>query len=251
MIKGDGRINEKYLNKIVLGDSMEILKDIEDNSVDAVITDPPYSSGGQTAGDRKRSPSEKYEQGDNKIVHRMDFVGDTMDQRSWIHWCTLWISECQRILKPSGYFLMFSDWRQMPAASDALQMGGIVWRGVIAWDKGRGARAPHKGYFRHQCEYIVWGTNGKCIRREDAGPFDGCFNFSTRQKDKFHLTGKPTPLMEELIKAAPDGGTILDPFAGSGTTCIAAAKHGRNYIGIEKTAYYYDVAINRMRDLRL
>lgn len=90
MIKGDGRINEKYLNKIVLGDSMEILKDIEDNSVDAVITDPPYSSGGQTAGDRKRSPSEKYEQGDNKIVHRMDFVGDTMDQRSWIHWCTLY-----------------------------------------------------------------------------------------------------------------------------------------------------------------
>jgi len=44
----------------------------------------------------------------------------------------------------------------------------------VAWDKGRGSRAPHKGYFRHQCEYVVWGTKGAAIQLEHDGPFDGC-----------------------------------------------------------------------------
>lgn len=110
--------NEKYINKIIHGNAIELLKKIEDDSVDAVITDPPYCSGGQTAGERAKSPAEKYEHSSNKVVHRIDFAGDTMDQRSWVHWCSLWIAECQRILKPSGYFLMFTDWRQLPAASD-------------------------------------------------------------------------------------------------------------------------------------
>ena len=64
----------------------------------------------------------------NKIVHRPSFVGDNRDARSWLHWCTLWISECHRIVKPGGYFLRFSDWWQLPAASDALQFGNFTWR---------------------------------------------------------------------------------------------------------------------------
>jgi site-specific DNA-methyltransferase (adenine-specific) len=120
-----------------------LLQQLADHSVDAVITDPPYCSGGQTANARAQTPSSKYEQSDNKIVHRPDFAGDTMDQRSWLHWCTMWITDCQRVLKPEGYFLMFTDWRQLPAASDALQMGGLIWRGVVAWNKGMGARAKY------------------------------------------------------------------------------------------------------------
>ena len=58
--------------------------------------------------------------------------------------------------------------------TDVLQAAGFVWRGVVPLNKGRGARAPHKGYFRHQCEYVVWGTNGRCRKAEHAGPFEGC-----------------------------------------------------------------------------
>ena len=112
-----------------------------------------------------------------------DFPGDTMDSRSWLHWCILWINECHRVLKPEGYFLMFSDWRQLPTASDAVQMGNLIWRGIVAWNKGNGSRAPHKGYFRHQCEYIVWGTKGKCPRAQHAGPYPGCFDFPVKQSD--------------------------------------------------------------------
>lgn len=158
-----------YLNQILNGESLDILRQIPDNSVDAVITDPPYSSGGSTLAQKTQDPVKKYEQSSNKIVHRASFLGDNRDTRSWLHWCVLWISECHRILKPGGYFLMFSDWRQLPTATDAIQMGEMAWRGIVVWDKKEGARAPHKGYFRHQAEYIVWGTKGACPKAEHAG----------------------------------------------------------------------------------
>lgn len=235
----------QYLNQVIHGDSLEILRHIPSESVDAVITDPPYSSGGQTHSERSQDPINKYQQTGTKII-RPSFVGDNRDTRSWLHWCTLWISECYRIVKPGGYFLMFSDWRQAPTASDALQFGNFTWRGTIAWDKTEGSRAPHKGYFRHQCEYILWGTKGSCPKATHAGPFPGCFRFSVKQTDKFHLTGKPTPLMEQLVSIVPEGSIILDPFAGSGTTLVAAKNTGRNYIGIEKGKEYWEIAVKRL-----
>lgn len=235
----------KYINQIIHGDSLEILKSLPDESVDAVITDPPYSSGGMTHAERAKDPAEKYVQTGTKIT-RPSFVGDNKDARSWLHWCILWLTECYRITRKGGYILMFSDWRQMPLASDALQFGEFTWRGVIAWDKTEGSRAPHKGYFRHQCEYVLWGTKGSCPKATHAGPFPGCYRVSVKQSDKHHMTGKPTELMEQLVRVVPEGSVILDPFAGSGTTLVAAKKSGRNFIGIEKQKEYYDIAKNRI-----
>lgn len=76
---------------------------------------------------RQADPSKKYVQGGTKRQYP-SFPGDVKDQRSWGYWCTLWISECLRTLKNGGYFLMFSDWRQLPTATDALQAGGVIFR---------------------------------------------------------------------------------------------------------------------------
>lgn len=233
---------EKYLNRIIKGDSLSVLKDIPSNTIDAVITDPPYCSGGRSISQKQQQTTRKYE---NDYQGRPDFVGDAKDSRSWIMWCGLWIAECERVLKPGGYFLSFCDWRQLPTATDAIQIGGISWRGIISWNKGLGSRAPHKGYFRHQCEFIVWGTKGPCIPKEN-GPFPGCFKYHVCQTDKFHIAGKPTPLMEELVEIVPEGGIVLDPFVGSGTTCLAAKRRGRRYIGIEKMEEYYRIAQKRI-----
>lgn len=231
--------------RLVQGESLSILQTLPDGSVDAVITDPPYSSGGFGREDKAKAPEDKYISGGTKRQYPT-FGGDNRDQRSYLAWSTLWISECVRALRPGGYFLAFTDWRQLPVMTDAIQAGGIVWRGVIAWDKGRGARAPHKGYFRHQCEYIVWGTKGAVARLEHAGPFDGCLRESVRQSDKFHMTGKPTALMRELVKPVLAGGLILDPFAGSGTTGVAAVLEGRRFLGIEKEPIYAEIAEERI-----
>ena len=227
------------------GESLRILATLQDESIDAVITDPPYSSGGMTRSDRTADPSTKYVQ-TATMKTRPSFSGDNRDGRSWDYWASLWINECLGIVKEGGYCLIFTDWRMLPTTTDAIQSGGFVWRGIVSWDKGLGSRAPHTGYFRHQCEYVVWGTKGTSEPASHAGPFPGAFQFNVKQSDKFHMTGKPTPLMRELVRVVPPNGRVLDPFAGSGTTLVAAKLEGRKAIGIEQSEEYCETAANRL-----
>ena len=88
-------------------------------SIDAVITDPPYCSGGTTAAERARDPGAKYCQGGN-TCGRPSFGGDTRDQRSFAYWCTLWLSLSRAACRESAYCLVFIDWRQLPAMTDAI-----------------------------------------------------------------------------------------------------------------------------------
>jgi len=235
--------------RLIQGECLPALLGMPDDSVDAVITDPPYSSGGFTRDDKSRCPDSKYTQGGFQ-GRFPTFSGDSRDQRSYLAWCALWMAECARVLKPGGYFMSFTDWRQLPVMTDAVQAGGIVWRGIIAWDKGLAARAPHKGYFRHQCEYVVWGTKGAAMKLEHDGPFPGCIRAAVKQSDKFHLTGKPTELMKELVRPVQEGGLILDPFAGSGSTGVAALLSGRRFVGIEREAAYADISRQRLSAAR-
>lgn len=231
------------------GDALDLLRHLPDASVDAIITDPPYSSGGSVRSDRTAKPSAKYISSGG-LDRWAEFSGDNRDGRGWAYWCALWLNQCLRLVRPHGYLLMFTDWRQLPLATDALQAGGWVWRGIVAWDKTEGARPPHTGYFRHQCEYIVWGTRGTSRPAKHGGPWAGCFRVPVRQKDKHHMTGKPTALMEELVQVVPPGGVILDPFAGSGTTLVAARLHNRKGIGFEQDEAYCRIAASRLEEGR-
>lgn len=226
----------------------EVFPTLATESIDLVIADPPYCSGGTTAGERRRAPEDKYSQG-GELFGRPSFGGDLKDQRSFTWWCMTWLTECRRLLRVGGYCLVFTDWRQLPALTDAFQAADLTWRGVIAWDKGGASRAPHKGYFRHQCEYLVWGTNGPCPAAEHAGPFPGCYQVAVDRKDKHHLTGKPTELLRQLVRAVPPGSRVLDPFAGSGTTLVASAMEGRRSIGIEREQSYCDISSRRLASL--
>lgn len=224
------------------GDALDILPTLPSDWADAIVTDPPYSSGGFTRGDRTQVTSKKYS--DSETIN---FTGDHLDSPTWILWCRLWIAECYRISKPSSYFLMFTDWRQLPSASAALQMGGYIWRGLIPWDKTEAARPPHTGYFRHQAEYIVWGTKG-VSQQQDHGPWPGAYRHPVVQAEKQHPTGKPTALMADLVLCAPPGGIVLDPFAGSGSTGIGCVRTGRNFHGIEKDPYFIEIAQRRLQE---
>ncbi|MEO6810977.1 MAG: DNA methyltransferase, partial [Isosphaeraceae bacterium] len=167
-------------SRLYLGDCLDVMRGLPDASVDAVVTDPPYSSGGFTRADRMSGTDTKYVRSNTATI-RPNFSGDTRDQRSWLAWCSIWLAECRRIVKPGGYALVFTDWRQLPTLTDAFQCGGFQWRGLIAWDKTNGARAPHTGYFRHQCEYIVWGSNGPLGKSDYGGPWPGCVRVSVKQ----------------------------------------------------------------------
>ncbi len=228
------------------GEALPLLATMSPASIDAVIADPPYSSGGTTAGERRMDPVDKYAHNSN-ACGRPTFAGDAKDQRSFTWWTMQWLSLCRPLLRDGGYVLVFTDWRQLPATTDALQAADLTWRGVIAWDKGGASRAPHKGYMRHQCEYLVWGTRGPCRAATHAGPYPGCYRIPVDRRDKHHLTGKPTALLQELVRIIPPGGVVLDPFAGSGTTLLAAQLEGRVAIGIERESTYCEITARRLR----
>lgn len=231
--------------RLYRGDGLHVLPTLEPGSIDATIGDPPYCSGGTTARDRVRSVESKYCQ-DGNLVGRPSFEGDSRDQRSFVAWSTIWLSLCRRATRPGGYVMVFMDWRQLPAITDAMQAAGWIWRGIVAWDKGRGARSPHKGYFRHQCEFLAWGTNGRCESDVDVGPLDGCLSVPVRREDKHHVTGKPTELMKRLVERTPAGSRILDPFAGSCSTGVASLLTGRTFVGIEQSAEYCSIGAGRL-----
>jgi site-specific DNA-methyltransferase (adenine-specific) len=234
------------------GDAMEILRHL-DIQVDALITDPPYSSGGMVRGDRMQTPNNKYTQSGSAqgATHNVDFSGDNRDARSWAFWVSCWVSLARKTLRQGGYAMVFTDWRQLPALTDAFQSGGLVWRGLIPWDKTEASRAPHKGYFRHQAEYVVWGSHGPLPSAVHGGPWPGVVRERVDHRKKLHLTGKPVELMAQLVQAVPPGGVILDPFMGSASTGVAALQAGHRFIGIEQDRHYFDVAVSRLEALQV
>lgn len=216
---------------------------LPDACIDAVITDPPYSSGGLTRGDRMNDAASKYERSD-VAVHRSNFDGDNRDGRGFAYWCALWMAECLRVAKPGAPICVFTDWRQLPATTDSMQAGGWVWRGIVPWDKTEAVR-PQMGRFRAQAEYVVWGSAGPMSDGLEVGVLPGVLREKVQQADKHHLTGKPTALMQAIVRICPPGGLILDPFAGSGTTGVAALLEGRRFLGVEMNPGYFDVAAER------
>jgi site-specific DNA-methyltransferase (adenine-specific) len=234
--------------QIQQGDCLKVLSTLEKESVNAVITDPPYSSGGQSSATRAAMPSKKYVQSGTKI-QRPDFFGDNKDQMSYLYWCSLWLSECFRIAKEGSPICVFTDWRQLPITSVALQSGGWIFRGIVPWNKTEAVR-PVLGRFRNQAEYIVWGSKGDMPTKRKVRVLPGVYTFPVRQDDKFHLTGKPTELMEAIVKIAEPDSIILDPFMGSGTTGVAAIKQGYDFIGIEQSKDYFEVAKERLEKER-
>ena len=210
------------------GDALAVLARLPSASCDALVTDQPYSSGGMVRGDRAGRTVDKYVQSDSANRELEDFSGDTRDQRGYAYWCTLWLSECQRIVKPGGVALLFCDWRQLPVTTDALQAGGWVWRGIVPWHKP-GAR-PQPGRFSAACEFVVWGTNGP--RPIEGTPLPGFYSY-TAPREREHQAQKPVALMTDLLAIVPERGIVLDPFCGSGTTGVAAVQTGRRFIGCE------------------
>lgn len=229
------------------GDALSVLAELPDNCVDSVITDPPYNSGGRTAKERtSRSAKQKYTSAD--ATHALpDFTGENMDQRSYGFWLTQIMTEAHRLTKVGGTALLFTDWRQLPITTDAIQAAGWLWRGVLAWHKPQ-AR-PQKGRFTQNCEFIIWASNGAIDAARNPVYLPGLYSASQPSgKARQHITQKPVSVMRELVQIAPPGGTVLDFTCGSGSTGVAALLEGRDFIGVEKTKQYAEIAADRLTE---
>ena len=224
-------------------EALHMMQSLPDSSFDALITDPPYANGSNLTA-KAATTSSKYtsRKSGNPLP---DFDGDSMDQRTWTLFMTDVLREAKRVCRSGSVCVLFIDWRQLPSLSDALQRAGWIWRGVAVWDKVN-AR-PQRGRFTQQAEFIVWGSNGQLPVDRPVPTLPGVYSvFGGNIPDRIHQTQKPLELMNSLIRICPPGGTILDPFAGSGTTLMAARNDGYSAVGIESNAAIAAAAARRI-----
>lgn len=230
---------------MVRAEALSFLTTLPDESVDAVVTDPPYSSGGAFRSDRGGSARAKYLQSGSKSIGRLpDFDGDSRTERGLLLWSALWLGECYRVTRPGGAIAVFCDWRSLPTFSDALQTGGWVWRGIGVWVKPASRARPVMGGLWNDTEFILWGskgarTEGECLPGvwHTAAPSSG---------ERLHVTEKPQAILVDLVRLAPPGGVVLDPFAGSGSTGVAALTTDRRFIGCDSSPEYSALADERL-----
>ena len=300
------------VDRIIHGDSIEIVKILPDNNIDAIISDIPYgisfndwdvlhnntntALGGSSAAQhaaggvfkRRGKPLNGWSNADKKIP------------LEYQEWCTQWASDWLRILKPGASCFIFAGRRYAHRCIVALEDCGFTFKDMLAWEK---TTAPHRAQrisetfnrrndkesaekwqgwrvanLRPLFEPILWfqkpyktgGTLVDNILEHDVGAWNenALITYNSRQPEidnstmsnilkvdvsngdhGLHETQKPIKLMELLISlVTTKDAIILDPFAGSGTTCAAAKKLGRHYIGIEINKEYYEIAEKRLSE---
>lgn len=229
-----------YLNQIIVGDCLEVMRAMPDNSIDAVITDPPYCSGG--VSESARTSAKKHGVRGDKPYFKW-FVGDNMGTAGLTYLLRSVAFESLRLLKDSGSMLVFCDWRMVPNIAPAIESAGFRYQNMIVWDKGNMGLGTG---FRAQHEIILHMTAGK-PKYFDKATANVIQSKRVTANKRQHQTQKPQDLMEKLINVVcPDEGTVLDPFGGSGTTAIAAKETNRNFICIERDQDYAEIARQRV-----
>lgn len=229
------------------GDSMDWLRTIEPGSVDMLLTDPPYSSGGAFRGDRNQKTSRKY-QTTNVADVKPEFYGDTRDQRSMERWFAEWLRLSWHAMRDGGIAAVFIDWRNVAVAIDAIQEAGFVYRGLFSWCKTN--TRPQPGMFAASCEYVVLGTKGAVDRSVEKYPKGFWEGMPPTTAQRIHATEKPVQLLEYLLQLVPDGGLVIDPFAGSGSTGEAAHRMGLRFLGCELSEEYAEMANRRLESVQ-
>ena len=144
---------------ILHGDTLQIIRAFKPQVFDALITDPPYASGGWKPAEKNRTTTQKYSSMDPKNAPP-DFDGDNRDQRSWTRWMAEWLYDARKACKPGAPVCLFIDWRQYPSITDALQWAGWIWRGCVVWDKM--TSRPQKGRFRSRANMWCGAPTAPC-----------------------------------------------------------------------------------------
>ncbi|MFH1532874.1 MAG: DNA methyltransferase [Pseudomonadota bacterium] len=236
--------------QLVHGDSLQVLRRIPDGTVDMIFADPPYflSNGGVTC------------QGGKMVV---------VDKGGWDRsrgadddhgFQVRWLAECQRVLSPNGTIWVSGTRHNIFSVGYAMQQLGFKLLNDVVWHKRNPPPNLACRYFTHATEQILWAARDQKSKHYFDYPLMKAANGGKQMQNVWsilpprkaekghgkHPTQKPMALLERIILASTEEDMlILDPFNGSGTTGLAAARHGRRYIGVDLSAEYLDLTIRR------
>ena len=252
----------KYLNKILLGDCVEVMRGMPDASVDAVFADSPYNL--------QLGQKTLYRPEDQTAARAVRDGWDAFESpAAYNEFTRAWVSECKRILKPNGAMWVIGTYHNIFQVGAILQelgfwiLNDIVWVKTNPMPNFRGTR------FTNAHETLIWATPVK------TGKYT--FNYETMKKlndgkqmrsdwnmniclgeerlkgsdgKSLHNTQKPMDLLRRVIlSSTKPGDIILDPFVGSGTTAAAARELGRQFIGIDRDETYVNAARERVENI--
>jgi site-specific DNA-methyltransferase (adenine-specific) len=225
--------------ELYCGDCLEVLPTL--GKFDAVVTDPPYSSGGFTQSAISKAKGQGLRS--ETIAQVGWFSGDAMTAAGG----AFLLRELARLAFSTTFdtatLTVFTDWRVSALYSPAIESARWRYQNMLVWDKGNaglgsGFRAQHELalHFSKGAPPYFSASYGNVLKSSRVG-----------SGDKEHQTEKPVDLMRQILEVVSDvGGTALDPFMGSGTTGVAAVKLGRKFTGIEIDLGYFDIACRRI-----
>jgi DNA modification methylase len=228
---------------VLTGDALDLLREMDDAAADCLVTDPPYCAGAVSEAQRTRANGQGLR---SENIRRLGwFVGDNMGTAG-LAWLLRSVAvEALRVVKPSGSVVVFCDWRMMATLQPAIESAGLRFQNLLVWDKqsmglGIGFRAQH--------ELALHFTLG-APEYHDKGTGNVLRSKRVTADEREHQTQKPTDLMARIIRVVcPPGGLVLDPFAGSGSTGVAAIECGRSFLGFERDPDHVAVARQRLID---
>lgn len=235
-------------NRIIHGDCLKILPQIADGSVDMVLTDPPYNIANNLK--LKRNNFNRL-MGSGKDITNNFGEWDEMNDGEFRSFCEEWLVLAGKKIKDNGHFVSFFNKERMHYLFEPLRKQGFRYRNVLVWHKLNPTPQLLKANFCSATEFIVWMTKGDKIGTFNwkEGYCHNIFESSICQGTERteHPTQKNIDVVYWLLKYLSNAGDlILDPFAGSGTTLVAAKNLGRRYLGIEKEEKYYNIAVDRI-----
>jgi len=215
-------------NSIYHGSCMDLISNIEDNSIDCIITDPPYGIDYQSA---RRTDKSLWKP---KIAN---------DEAPYIEW----IKPCYNKLKEGGRLICFYRWDVQDEFLNEIVEAGFTVKSQIVWDKVMHGMGDLKGEFAPQHELMIYATKG---RYEFQSSRPKSIYRTQRVSATFlvHPNEKPVNLLRAIIRdISKEGDVVVDFFSGSGSTLIAANQEKRVYIGSELDKRYVDIANQRIK----
>lgn len=217
------------------GDCLELMKDIPDESIDLVVTDPPYKiiQGGCT------NKAVRF-----KGVNEKELKNGTLFKENNVKFSE-WLPEVYRILKNNTHCYIMCNDRNLKELLVECENVGFKLLNVLVWGKSK--HSPNR-YYMKNCEFIVFLRKGKAKNINDMGTKQ--LLLIDNVANKKHPSEKPIKLMEILIKNSSDEKDIvLDCFMGSGSTGVASINTNRNFIGIELDENYFNIAKERISNV--
>ena len=237
-------INE-IKNLFICGDAVNEMKNFPSESIDLVVTSPPYNLKNSTGNGMKNGSGGKWSNA--ALINGYSNYDDNMPYDEYVHWQRDCLNEMMRLIKNDGAIFYNHKWRvQGGLLQDRHEIiESFPVRQIIIWRR-KGGINFNPGYFlpTYEVIYIIAKPHFKLVPR--ANSYGDVWEFTQEMKNG-HPAPFPVALVERIISST-FAGIILDPFMGSGTTAVAAKNLGRDFIGIDISQEYCQMSRERLAE---